>query len=100
METVSLKLVTVVAEAVLADSLINTLKGLGASGYTLTEVRGEGSRGRRVGELPGDNVRVEVLVTPAVAGQILECISAKLFPNYAVVAWTTDVHVVRGEKYA
>ena len=99
MQTVSLKLVTVVAEAVLAESLIDTLKRLGASGYTLTEARGEGSRGRRVGELPGDNVRVEVLVSPTVAAQILERVNATLFSNYAVVAWTSDVQVVRGEKY-
>lgn len=99
MHTESLKLVTIVAEAVLADQLLATLKRLGTTGHTLTQVRGEGSRGLRAGEVPGDNQKIEVLVSAPVADQILEVLATQYFPNYAVVAWVSEVAVVRGKKY-
>jgi len=100
MHTVTLKLITIVAEAVLKEPLIRALRDAGATGYTLTEVRGEGSRGRRTGELPGDNVRLEALVGPTSVEVVLRMLEERYFPNYAVVAWVADVGVVRGEKYA
>jgi hypothetical protein len=99
MPTVTVALLTVVAESVLAERLVELLKAHGASGYTLSDARGEGSRGRRVGEIPGDNVRVEVLVAPAVADRLLGALAASYFADYAVVAWITDARVARGEKY-
>jgi Nitrogen regulatory protein P-II len=99
MATVPLRLVTIVAEAVLEDSLIGLVKEVGATGYTLSSARGEGSRGRRLGEIPGDNVRLEVLVGAAVAEALLELLAARFFADYAAVAWITEVHVRRGEKY-
>jgi nitrogen regulatory protein P-II 2 len=65
----------------------------------VTEAIGEGSRGRRVGEVPGDNRRIETLVGPDVAQRILDFLAERYFANYALVVWTTDVRVVRGEKY-
>lgn len=100
MPTVTVALVTIVAESVLAEHLIELLKAHGASGYTCTEARGEGSRGRRVGEIPGDNVRLEALVAPAAAERILAAVAAAYFADYAVVAWVCDARVIRGEKYA
>lgn len=93
------KLVTIVAEAVLAESLIVTLDRIGVSGWTTTDARGRGSRGRRSGEIPGDNVRIETLVGPDTAERILEALAERYFPDYAIVAWVSDVAVVRGEKY-
>ena len=49
--------------------------------------------------LRGDNVRLEVVVSPEVADAILERLAQEYFPNYALVAWVADVQVVRGEKY-
>jgi nitrogen regulatory protein PII len=99
MHTEPLKLVTIVAESVLAEQLLAALKSIGATGYTVTEARGEGSRGMRVGEVPGDNQKIETLVSEALAERILDLLAAQYFPNYAVVAWVTDVVVVRGGKY-
>ena len=95
----TLKLVTIVAESVLTEPLVAHLKSLGATGYTVTDVRGEGSRGLRVGELPGDNQKFEVLAGPELADKILNLLAVQYFPNYAIVAWVSDVGVVRGEKY-
>jgi nitrogen regulatory protein P-II 2 len=99
MHTQRLKLVTIVTERVLTESLVATLKRMGATGYTVTEASGEGSRGLRTGEVPGDNQKIDVLVDTVVADQILDLLAANYFPYYAIVAWVTDVVVVRSEKY-
>ncbi len=99
MQTVSLKLVTLVAETVLADPLSRDLTRLGAKGFTITEVRGEGSRHLRSGEIPGQNVKIESVVSASVADKIVDHVSREYFPNYAVIVYVTDVAVVRGEKY-
>jgi nitrogen regulatory protein P-II 2 len=95
-----LKLVTVVAEAVLEERLVREVKALGARGYTLSDVRGEGSRGVRASEWEGRNVKLETLVTAAVAERILEHLATRYFAHYAVVAYVENVEVVRGEKYS
>lgn len=100
MQTATVSLLTIVSESVLLERLIELLKANGATGYTVTDARGEGSRGRRVGEIPGDNVRIESLVSGSVAQRMLEVLAASYFANYAVVAWVAEVHVARGEKYA
>jgi nitrogen regulatory protein P-II 2 len=94
-----LKLVTIVAETVLGEQLLAALKQVGATGYTVTDVSGEGSRGMRVGEVPGDNKKIETLVHARLADRILDLLAERYFPNYAVVAWVTDAVVVRGHKY-
>ncbi len=99
MHTVVLKRITVVAEPVLEDRLTADLRRLGATGFTVCDVRGEGSRGMRASELPGAGVKIETLVSPAVADRILERVATHYFPHYAVIAWVTDVAVVRGDKY-
>lgn len=99
MATTALTLVTIVAEPVLEHRLVTDLKRLGATGWTLTEGRGEGSRGRRASDLPGANIRLEVVVTPAVAERIVDHVATQYFPNYAVIAFVSAVEVVRGEKY-
>lgn len=99
MNTVALKMVTIIAEAVLEPRIVHELRRLGATGYTVSDARGEGSRGVRASEWEGENVRVETLVGPAAADRILEHVAAAYFEHYAVIAWVTDVQVVRGDKY-
>lgn len=99
MNTVPLKKVTLVAEGVLEQQIVRELRALGASGYTIGAVRGEGSRGVRASEWEGDNVKVEILADAATADRILEHVAAAYFEHYAVIAWVTDVQVVRGDKY-
>ncbi len=94
-----MKLLTIVAEAVLERRLLDELAAAGASGYTLGEVTGAGSRGVRATEFEGKNVRIETLVGPAVADRLLADLAERYFDHYALVVWVTDVDVVRGEKY-
>jgi nitrogen regulatory protein P-II 2 len=99
MNTVPLKLVTIVAESLLESHLVRELVELGARGHTTTKSHGEGSRGVRASELEGGNVRIETIVSETVADRILEHVARNYFQHYAVIAYVTDVMVVRGEKY-
>lgn len=99
MEMTRVKLVTIIAEAVLEDRLVRDIRRLGARGFTRSEVHGEGSRGRRVGDVEGANVRLECLVSAEAADRIVTALSEHYFENYAVVAFVEEVSVVRGDKY-
>ena len=100
MQTVERRKITIVAEAVLEDRLLRELRALGATGYTITDARGAGSRGRRTMDLGGRNIRVEVIATAALADAILAHVAEHYFEHFAVIAWVDDVAVVRGDKYA
>lgn len=100
MRTVPMRLVTIVAEPVLEPQLTQALRALGATGFTATDSRGEGSRGMRASDIPGAGVRIEVVADPPLADRIVEHVATTYFERYAVIAWMTDVGVVRGEKYA
>ena len=93
------QLVTIVAEAILEDRLVRDLREAGASGWTIGVARGAGPRDRRVGDLEGGNIRVEVLCSPEVADAIMDRLAADYFPHYAAIAWVSPVDVVRGERY-
>jgi nitrogen regulatory protein P-II 2 len=99
MQTHALKLVTIIAEPVLEPRLTQELRALGASGFTVVEGRGEGSRGIHAAEIPGINVRIETVVPPEVAERIVDHLTATYFTDYEVIAYLSDVHVVRGDKY-
>ena len=99
MNLTHMKRVTLVAESLLSDRLQDDLLRLGASGYTKTLAEGRGSRGVRASEWEGRNVKIETLVTEATAARILEHLAEAYFENFAVIAYTHEVEVVRGEKY-
>ncbi len=99
MRTVPLKRVTIIAEAVLEERLLADLRELGARGYTITEARGEGTRGVRASEWEGKSVKLETLVSAEVAERLLERLAERYFEHYAVVSYVETVEVVRGSKY-
>ena len=47
----------------------------------------------------GKNVKIEVIVNHSTAEKIIQQVSDEYFENYAVVAYTQTVRVVRGKKY-
>jgi len=94
-----LKLVTIIAEAVLEERLLRELRQLGARGYTLVMARGEGTRGVHASNWEGPNLRIETLVSPEVAERIMAYIADHYFADYAVIVYSMDAEVIRGEKY-
>jgi nitrogen regulatory protein PII len=96
---VTLRKVTIIAERVLRDDLIDLLKKLGASGWTLTMVEGEGSRGIRASEWEGRNVQIDTLVSPEMAETIMDKVAALYFADWSVIVYSADVEVLRKDKY-
>ena len=99
MQTVTLRLVTIVTERSLRDRIIDAIHDLGASGHTLSDIHGEGSRGIRVAR-GGPSVKIETIVTEAVAERIATHVEARYFAHYSVILYLQNVEVLRGSKYA
>jgi len=100
MNSTPLKMVVIVAEPVLESRLVTELRELGATGFSIVDGRGEGSRHAHASELPGSNVRIETIVPDDVAGRIMEHVSAHYFTNWSFIAYVTDVAVARRAKYS
>lgn len=99
MSTTELTLVTLIAERVLEAKLTKLVITNGATGYTVTDARGEGSRHVGSHTFEGRNVKVEAVVSPSVAEKILAEVAEKYFPHYGVIAYSNPISVVRGDKY-
>lgn len=94
-----LMLLTVVAESLLENRLLHEVAESGATGWTVSPARGQGSRGVRASDWEGGNIRLEVLCPPDVADRLLHVLEADYFAHYAVVAFVHPVEVLRGEKF-
>ncbi len=94
-----IQLITIVTESVLKERLIQDLRRLGIRGWTITAAQGEGPRNRRVSEVDGGNIRVEVLADPLTIERIWKLLNDSYFSNYAVAAWQSPVLVSRPDRY-
>jgi nitrogen regulatory protein P-II 2 len=101
MQLYPLKLVTVVGESVIMEDIAEEGMKLGATGFTMSEVSGHGSRSaRNVASTTGaQTMKVEFVVPADIATSILTHVSHQYFEDYAVIAWLGDVQVVRGQQY-
>ncbi len=99
MNTTERQIVTVIAEAAVESRLIADIKRLGAKGYSIGRVRGEGTTGRLLQDLNGPSVRLETIVTETVADAILEHLATDYFGRFAVVAWVAPARVLRSERF-
>ena len=94
------KVVTIVTESILEEDICEALTKLGATGYTVTDARGSGSRGvRNAGWSTSGNVRIEVICSVELAGRIEEHMQQFYYENYAMVLFETNVSVLRPEKF-
>ena len=100
MNTHPMKLVTMVVEALAKEPMITLLREVGAHGYTLFPVEGDGSRGKRPADIPEfTNIQIDVLVPSEVANHLLERLEREFFPRYAMIAFETEVRVLRQGKF-
>jgi len=97
---VTLCLLTIVTEGLLKESVIELLRRHGATGHTITRADGEGSRGVRAKDWEGPNLRFECILSKRAADAALEEVGERYFENYSVIAWVSEVSVLRGEKFA
>ncbi len=100
MPTIRRKLVTIITEAALEFELLEVLDALGASGYTITNARGKGSRGiRDAGWTSSSNIRIEVICSKELATTITGYLHENFYNNYAMVVYESDVSVLREDKF-
>lgn len=91
MDDKRLRVITVVAEAILEDSLVGDIRRLGATGYTISDVRGWGKHGNRRGDWrQGGNIRIEVLGSEALCAAIAEHLRQNYQEDYGLLIFTTE----------
>lgn len=99
MNTTPLRKVTIIAERVLRDEILDLLRDLGATGWTIAAVEGQGSRGVRASEWEGRSVQIDTLVTESLAGKIMQLVADTYFTHWGVIVYSSPVEVMRGVKY-
>ena len=95
-----MKLVTIICESILEERVIELLHEIGAHGHTAFTVRGGGHQGERIADISETaNVQIEVILKPALAEALLQRLQRDFFTAYAMVAYESDVRVLRPEKF-
>ena len=95
-----MKLVTIIGEALAREPLKKLLAEVGAHGHTLFTVEGDGNQGRRTADIQEfANIQIEVIVPPAVAENLMILLEKEFFTKFAMVAYETDIRVLRREKF-
>ena len=101
MPDIDRKLLTIITEALLESELCEAIDKLGATGYTVTNARGRGSRGvRDAGWASSGNIRVEVVCSKELSDRIAETLREKYYSDYAMIIFESDVRVLRSEKFS
>ena len=94
------KLVTIVAEGALEEKISEALSRFAVGGYTITDARGTGSRGRRSADTSDTcNIRFEVVCKEGVAEPLMEQLITQFGRDFALVAYVSDVTVLRADKF-
>lgn len=100
MHTEARTLVTIVTESAVERRITDDLKRIGAHGYTISEARGEGSRGvRSAGWEASSNIRIEVVCDANTADAIATHLRARYYDHYAMIMFMSEVRVLRPEKF-
>ena len=100
MEQYPRRLLTVITEAVLERELLGELDALGVRGYTITDARGKGSRGRRQSDWSQEgNIRIEMVCEPALAERVARHLRERYYDHYAMILFLQDVSVLRPDKF-
>ena len=96
----SMKLVTIVCEALARSSVTGLLQQIGAHGYTLFPVEGVGAQGSRVADIEEfANIQIQVVLQPEAAQQLLTRLEQEFFVRFAMIAYSTDIEVIRSAKF-
>jgi len=84
----------------LEREIVASLQKLGVSGHTITDARGKGHRGIRTAVWEhGANIRIEIVCDEAHAQAIAAHMKEHYYDNYAMIMFTSDVEVLRPDKF-
>jgi len=95
----TLQCVVIVTESVLEARLLRDLERCGARGWTIVAARGQGPAHQRLSDVEGGHIRIETLVSDAVAERIWEMLDSEYFRDYAITTWCYPVDVQRVDRY-
>jgi len=98
-QLVAIKMITIVALDSLQNRLVTDLKNCGIKGYTIVEVEGEGLYEQHFTDWEGRNIRIEALASDEKILHIMEMLSENYFEKYGVIAFVTNVEVLRSERF-
>ena len=100
MEQFPRRLLTIVTEAVLERELLAEFEALGVRGYTITDARGKGGRGRRRSDwLQEGNIRIEIVCDTSLAERVAARLRERYYDHYAMIMFLQDVSVLRPDKF-
>jgi len=92
--------ITIIAERIIKEPILELLKEKGATGFTMTFCEGEGARGMHASDLEGQNVQIDSIADAHTADDILREVSEKYLEDYSVIAYLTEVSVLRKSKFS
>lgn len=99
MNPIEFKLVTIICEPVISQSVLSIGEHLGATGFTVTEVRGQGNGEKSSGEIPDIKSKIEIIVEPKVALKIMKTLAEQFFENYSLITYSSDISILRPQKF-
>ena len=94
-----MKRVTIIGDDAVTYRMVKEIRDLGATGYTLYVVQGDGQSGVRPRHAEPPNAKIEVIADPELAQRILEHVAQQYFTKYAMIAYLENVEVLRGQKF-
>lgn len=98
-QLVPIKMITIIALDSLQNRLVADLKDCGMKGYTIVEVEGEGLYEQHFTDWEGRNIRIETIASDDKILHIMEMLSKNYFEKYGVIAFVTNVEVLRNERF-
>ena len=99
MKFIDFKKVTIISDDALEFHLVEDLKKCGVKGYTLEEAKGFGIHSSRDNELEGRNIKIETIVDEETSDKIFLMLEEKYFKKLVIIAYVSDVKVLRKEKF-
>jgi nitrogen regulatory protein PII len=100
------KKLIIITEKLISQGICDIIEANGASGYTIVQAGGKGSRNIRSTPSRASviddfvNMKIEVIVnSDEMAAKIMEDVTEKYFGNYSGIAYLEDVEVLRPIKF-
>lgn len=96
----AMKLINIVANAMLEERLVAIAEAHGASGYTVLEARGAGSAGLQTGALEGESNILFLLAVPEdKLDAVLADVEKLIKRGHHLAVFISDTQVLRKEKF-
>lgn len=99
MKLIQFKLVTIICEPGLKNSVLELSQTLGATGFTISDVSGQGNGEKSSGEIPDLKVKIEIVLEPSAATNLMQSLAEFYFKNYSVITYASEISVMRAEKF-